>query len=426
MRTIIRNAEFVDAQMEYGKSDLMLRDGIIEGINLDGNADFEYNADGCLVTPAFLDLHNHLREPGQEVKEDLTSGLSAAAAGGYGSVVSMANTSPVVEKPEQVSRLIKKAQEIGKARLYPAAALSRGSLGKQLTDFADLQEAGAVMVTDDGSPVHSGKLMHRACECAKKLDLVIQTHSEDLRLCKDGVIHEGSVSKHLNLPGNPIAAEAVMIYRDCTIAQITGARVHISHISSKQGMQIVELFKEQGTAVTAEITPHHLTLTEDSIYDLGALAKVAPPLRTNEDVEYLREALQRGVVDNIGTDHAPHTRTEKEQDLQQAPFGIANIEVCFPLLYTKLVRTNILTLHALLALFQQGPAKVMGFPIPLLKPGSPADITVIDLANPHVVNSATFQSKAKFSPWEGESLWGWPQATFVRGNQVFKHSPSLE
>jgi dihydroorotase len=398
MRTIIRNAEFVDAQMEYGKSDLMLRDGIIEGINLDGNADFEYNADGCLVTPAFLDLHNHLREPGQEVKEDLTSGLSAAAAGGYGSVVSMANTSPVVEKPEQVSRLIKKAQEIGKARLYPAAA----------------------------SPVHSGKLMHRACECAKKLDLVIQTHSEDLRLCKDGVIHEGSVSKHLNLPGNPIAAEAVMIYRDCTIAQITGARVHISHISSKQGMQIVELFKEQGTAVTAEITPHHLTLTEDSIYDLGALAKVAPPLRTNEDVEYLREALQRGVVDNIGTDHAPHTRTEKEQDLQQAPFGIANIEVCFPLLYTKLVRTNILTLHALLALFQQGPAKVMGFPIPLLKPGSPADITVIDLANPHVVNSATFQSKAKFSPWEGESLWGWPQATFVRGNQVFKHSTSLE
>ena len=425
MRIKISNAHLIDAGKDYGVGDLYLNDGIIEGMNLGGETDESFDARGNVVTPAFIDLHTHLREPGGETKEDLRSGLAAAAAGGFGTVMSMANTTPTVDEPGLVADLIAKAERIGQARLRPAAALSHGLGGKTLTDFAALQAAGAVMITDDGIPVADAHLMRRACEYAAELGLVVQTHSEEPSLRQDGVMNEGRVSQRLGLPGNPVSAEAVMIFRDCELALMTGARVHIAHVSSKRGAQVVEWFKEQGAPVTAEVTPHHLTLTDESLETFDPVYKVAPPLRTREDVDHLRDALKRGVFDSVGTDHAPHTRAEKERDLLTAPFGIANIEVTFPLLYTELVKTGGLELQALLRLLQTGPARVMGWDAPRLKPGSPADLVVLELNTAHEVAPKLFKTKAKFSPWTGRSLWGWPVATWVGGDRVYTRVGAL-
>lgn len=419
MRTLIKNAHLMDTHGDHGVADLMLKDGEIEGRGLELQADRVVDAAGCVVTPAFVDLHAHLREPGQEVKEDLESGLKAAVAGGFGTVVSMANTTPTVDQPELVASLLAKAERLRLARLRPAAALSHGLKGEQMTDFAALQAAGAVMITDDGVPVADGHLMRRACEYAADLGLVIQTHSEEPSLRQDGVMNEGPFSHKMGIPGNPVVAESVMIFRDCEIAHMTGARVHIAHISSRRGLEIVEWFKQQGAPVTAEVTPHHLTLTDESLASFDPVFKVAPPLRTSSDVEYLRAALGRGVIDNIGTDHAPHTLEEKQRDLLHAPCGIANFEVSFALLYTHLVKPGLLTLAQLLYQLQDGPCKVMGWPIPSLDAGQPADLVLLDLKTFFPVNSMTFFSKAKFSPWEGQILTGWPRATFVRGEEVF-------
>ena len=363
-RIRIQNARLHDLYGDHGVHDLYLKDGLIEGLDLDidpgGEVDETFDAGGNLVTPAFIDLHAHLREPGQEQKEDLASGLAAAAAGGFGTVVSMANTTPPVDEPGTVASLIAKAEHLGFARLRPAATLSCGLEGQKLTDFAALRDAGAVMITDDGIPVGDAHLMRRACEYAGELGLVIQTHSEDPGLRQNGVMNEGVVSQRLGLPGNPIAAEAAMIYRDCEIATMTGARVHIAHVSSKRGMQVVEFFKAQGAPITCEVTPHHLTLTDAVLENFDPIAKVAPPLRTAEDVAYLRDAVKRGVVDSIGTDHAPHTRAEKDRDMVGAPFGIGNIEVAFPLFYTELVLGDGLPLGTLLELLANGSCQSYG------------------------------------------------------------------
>lgn len=418
----IKGARLIDSRGDHGIGDLYLEDGRIAGVDLDSAVDEEFDAAGMLLTPAFIDLHAHLREPGEEVKEDLQSGLAAAAAGGFGTVVSMANTDPVVDDPAIVAELIARAERIGLARLRPAAALSKRLAGEALTDFAALKAAGAVMITDDGVPVQDGHLMRRACEYAADLGLIVQTHSEDPSLRAGGVMNEGPLSQRLGLPGNPAAAEAVMIYRDCEVAALTGGRVHIAHVTSERGLRVIEWFKEQGVAVTCEVTPHHLTLTDASLAGFDPLYKVAPPLRSEQDVSYLRAAIARGAIDCVGTDHAPHTHSEKEGDLLEAPFGIANIEVAFPLLYTRLVVGGGLALAVLLDLFQAGPARVMNWPVPTLEAGMPGDVVAIDLETRSRVEPDSFASKARFSPWAGEELTGWPALTCVRGRPVFARS----
>ena len=425
-RTRIENAHLLDAEQDYGVADLSIKDGVLEGLNLGGEADEIVDARGLTLTPAFTDLHAHLREPGQEEKETLATGLAAAAAGGFGTVVSMANTTPVIDDPGLVADLVAKARRLGLARLRPAAALSHGLQGKTLTDFAALKAAGAVMVTDDGVPVHDSHLMRRACEYAAELGLVIQTHSEDASLRQDGVMNEGRVSQRLGLPGNPASAEAIAIFRDCELALMTGAWVHIAHVTSERGMRVLEWFKAQGAPVSCEVTPHHLSLTDDALESFDPVYKVAPPLRTQADLSYLLSAVKRGVVDAIGTDHAPHTRAEKERDLLEAPFGIANLEVSFPLLYTKLVETGELSLQTLLGLLSTGPARVMGWEAPTLAPGKPADLVLLDLATRAPVAPSRFTSKAKFSPWDGWQLAGWPVMTFVDGRRVWARSERLE
>lgn len=421
-RTVIRGGLLMDGTGEHGRHDLYLRDGLIEGVDLGGAVDVEVDAEGKLVTPAFIDLHAHLRDPGQEVKEDLRSGLAAATAGGFGTVISMANTSPVVDEPGIVADLVARANRLRSARLRPAAALSHGLKGELLTDFAALKAAGAVMITDDGIPVADGHLMRRACEYAAELGLVIQTHSEEPSLRAGGVMNEGEVSMRLGLPANPDVAESVMLLRDGEIARITGARVHLAHVSSKRGLQAVEWLKASGAPVTAEVTPHHLTLTDACLETFDPIYKVAPPLRTADDVAYLRSALFTSIVDSIGTDHAPHTRAEKEQDMLSAPFGIANIEQTFALLYTVLVLNGDLPLARLLALLQDGPADVMGWPRPRLSAGAAADIVVLDTKTAAVADPRTLKTKAKFSPWDGEEFSGWPVKTIVAGEVVYSRT----
>ncbi len=428
-RTLFRNAHLVDGTGDHGVHDLYVKDGVVAAWDPDLSpdaVDHEVDAAGRLLTPAFLDLHVHLRDPGQEQKEDLASGLAASAAGGFGTVVSMANTDPVVDEPGLVADLLRRAERTPGARLAPAAALSHGLMGDGLTDFAALKAAGAVMITDDGIPVADSHLMRRACEYAAELGLVIQTHSEEPALRADGVMNEGAVSRRLGLPGNPDTAESLMIFRDGELARMTGARVHVAHVSSKRGMEVAEWLKANGAPITIEVTPHHLTLTDESLTTFDPLFKVAPPLRTAEDVAYLRDALRRGVVDNIGTDHAPHTRAEKERDLLNAPFGISNIEVAFPLLYTQLVLAGELELTTLLHLLQGGPAGVMGWPAPSLAPGAPADLTLIDLERRAPVRGAEFRSKAKWTAWEGWELRGWPSMTMVGGRLEFERASSAQ
>ncbi|HZJ10117.1 MAG TPA: dihydroorotase [Trueperaceae bacterium] len=418
-RVVVRGGDLRDGAGHHGRHDLYLLDGTIEGLDLGGRVDLEVDAEGKLVTPAFLDLHAHLRDPGQEVKEDLASGLAAAAAGGFGTVVSMANTAPVVDDPGIVADLVSRSRAIGKARLRPAAALSRGMRGEQLTDLSALKRAGAVMITDDGVPVADGRLMRSACEYAAELGLVVQTHSEDPSLRADGVMNEGVVSQRLGLPGNPDAAEAVMLFRDGEVARLTGARVHLAHVSSRRGLEVAAWLKASGAPVSVEVTPHHLTLDDEALEGFDPLYKVAPPLRTRADVDHLRRALATPVIDSIGTDHAPHTLAEKQRDMLSAPFGIGNIEVAFPLLYTELVAAGVLPLERLLWLLQDGPARVMGWGAPRLDSGHPADVVVIDLEAVAAVDGGKFASKAKHTPWQGAELSGWPVATLVRGELAF-------
>lgn len=419
-KLVITNAQIHDANGTVEATSLLITDGVITALNPGAVDDATViDAGGKLLTPALIDLHVHLRDPGQEEKETLETGLRAAVAGGFGTVVSMANTNPTVDQPAHVKDLVVRAGDLGLARLRPAAALSHGLAGKTMTDFKALKEAGAVMITDDGIPVADGLLMRKACEYAAELGLVIQTHSEEPTLRADGVMSEGAVSERLGLPGNPVAAEAIMVFRDAEIARLTGCRVHIAHVSSQRAFEVAEWQRETGAPITIELTPQHLTLTDESLGTYDPVFKVAPPLRTATDVQFLRDALARGAVDSIGTDHAPHTRDEKDRDMLEAPFGIANLEVAFPLLYTELVQTGIISLRELINQLTVGPARVMGWHEPRIKVGEVADLALFDIETVRPVNASTFETKAKFSPWEAQELAGWPALTIIGGDVVW-------
>ena len=396
---------------------LIIENGLIKGWNLLAEGEI-IDGNGATVAPALLELHAHLREPGQEVKEDLASGLAAAAAGGYGTVVCMPNTSPVIDAPALVCSLIQKANGLGFARLKPSAALTKGQQGKQLAELALLKEAGACMFTDDGRTNEDARVLRLGLEYAGSLGMVVSVHAEDAALRADGVMNEGAVSEALGLPGNPAAAEAARVARDIEIAALTGARLHIQHLSTARALDLVRGAKQRGIAVTCEVCPHHLTLTDEALRGFDPIYKVAPPLRTRSDADHLMEGLRDGSVDCLATDHAPHTRAEKEQDLLLAPSGIAYIELAFPLMYTRFGET--LGLEKLLDLFTAGPARVMGWTVPTLEAGQPADLVLLDLETVREVVPSSFKSKAKFSPWAGQELRGWPTLTLVGGKVAYR------
>ncbi|MPY66022.1 dihydroorotase [Deinococcus sp. SDU3-2] len=394
-----------------------VENGVIKGWNLPHEGEV-IDGQGGAVAPALIEPHAHLREPGQTQKEDLASGLAAAAAGGYGTVVSMPNTSPVVDDPATVRTLIEKADGLGFARLRPAAALTRGQEGEHLAELAYLKEAGAVMFTDDGRTNEDARVLRLGLEYARSLDMVVSVHAEDASLRAGGVMNEGPVSEALGLPGNPAAAEAARVARDLEIVAQTGARLHVQHLSTARALELVRGAKARGLPVTCEVCPHHLTLTDEALRSFDAVYKVAPPLRTQVDADALLGGLLDGTVDCLATDHAPHTGAEKERDLLEAPFGIAYIELAFPLMWTRFGER--LGLERLLDLMTAAPARVLGWPAPTLEPGAPADLVVLDLDTEREVDPRTFLSKAKFSPWAGETLRGWPTLTVVGGRIAFR------
>jgi dihydroorotase len=380
------------------------------------------DATGLVLCPGFVDLHCHLREPGFEDKETIATGTKAAAIGGFAAVCCMANTEPPVDTTATVGWVREKAKQGGEVAVFPIGCVSKGRKGEELTDMAALVEAGVVALSDDGDPVASSLLMRRAMEHSRDLGLPIIDHCEDKALSGHGIMNEGQTSARLGLEGIPAAAEEVAVARDLILARLTGARLHVAHVSTKGSVELIRRAKEQGISVTAEVTPHHLTLTEEKIAGASSTkssntnAKVNPPLRTKEDVQALIKGLKDGVIDAIATDHAPHTLADKDCGLELAAFGISGFETAFGCLMS-LVHEEEIGLTQLISKLTCEPAKVIGKTDELgtLKTGAPANITIFDPNREWVVNSRDFASKGRSTPYDGCKFRGKVMATIADG-----------
>jgi dihydroorotase len=374
---------------------------------------------GRWALPAFVDLHAHFREPGQEYKEDIASGLAAAAAGGFARVCAMPNTKPVNDTRGITEAMVARAAEVGGPRLHPVGAITRGLEGKELTEMADLRAAGAVAVSDDGRCVRSSALMRRALEYARTFDLPLIQHAEDHALTEGAQMHEGAVSTRLGLRGWPRVAEDIVVARDLLLAEATGARYHLAHVSTAGAIALVREAKSRGLPVSAEVTPHHLMLTHEAVLGYNTLCKVNPPLREQHDVDACRAALVDGTIDAIATDHAPHSGLEKDCEFEEASPGLIGLELVVPVLLA-LVRSGELPLRRFVDALTAAPARVMGFERPALREGAPADVCVVDPERRHTVDAATLRSKSKNSPFVGQSYVGAVELTLVGGALAYR------
>ena len=372
---------------------------------------------GMLLVPGLIDMHTHLREPGQEYKETIESGSAAAAAGGFTAVACMPNTIPCNDTPELVEYILEKAKN-AKTRVFPVGAISKSLAGKELVDFTALKNAGAIAFSDDGRAVMDSSLMSSALKEIKKLGSVAICHSEDILLSSGGVINDGSIAVKLGLKGIPSAAESIMVYRDIALADYTGCHVHIAHVSTSESVLIIKRAKEQGIRVTAETAPHYWSLDEEAVLTYGANAKMNPPLRTKADVQAVRNGLADGTIDIIATDHAPHSIEEKNRKLQEAPFGITGLETALPLALS-LVRDNVLSLGKMISKMTTLPSGIFGLDSGAIKTGALADLTVIDLNYEFIIRPEEFISKSRNSPFAGSKLKGKAIMTFVGGNRVW-------
>jgi len=389
-----------------------------EGLDA-GRADV-VDAARLVVAPGFVDPHAHLCEPGWEHRETIRTGSRAAVAGGYTTVCGMPDTDPVVDDPASVGFIVAEGRRAGGARVYPAAAVSAGCKGKQLTEFGEVVDAGAVAVTDAGRAVESSILMRLALQYAQSFDIPVLAHCEDAELARGGVMHEGVVSTRLGLRGKPAVAEEIGAARDLALAEATGGRLHIQRVSTGAAVNLIRRAKARGVRVTAEATPHHLLLTHDVLANYGTEYKVDPPLRTGSDVETLREALSDGTIDCVATGHAPRHYDEKEQAFDDAPFGVVGLETAFAVLHTRLVLEGGLTLPTLLERMSAGPARALGVEGGTLAPGRAADLVLIDPDAEWTIESAHFVSKARNTPFDGEKVVGRVVRTLVGGETVWK------
>ncbi len=374
---------------------------------------------GALLLPGLIDLHAHLREPGQEGKEDLRSGLAAAAAGGFTDVCAMPNTRPVNDTRFVTEMLVHKARSIGGTRLHPIGAITVGQQGETLTEMNDLKEAGAVAVSDDGHCVTRSDVMRRALEYASTFDLPLIQHAEDHALTKDAQMHEGAVSTRLGLRGWPRVAEDIIVARDVILAEYTRARYHLAHVSTLGAIRIIREAKSRGIAVTAEVTPHHLLLTDASLIGYDTACKVNPPLREDEDVAALREALADGTIDCIATDHAPHGILDKDCELSEALPGMIGLELCVPLML-GLVEKGVFPLSRLVHSLTQGPARIVGLTAARIREGSEASLTLVDPARSWVVAPERLRTKSRNTPFLGQTVKGMVLMTLVAGAIAFE------
>jgi len=418
---LIRRAFLVDPAGRYeGVHDLLVQEGKIVKISkreIKRPAARVLEAEGLYLSPGFIDLHAHLRDPGQTYKEDLESGSRSAAAGGFTTLVCMPNTSPPVDDPSVAHYIRLKAQQVGLCRVLPAGAITKGRKGEELTDFYALKRAGCVALTDDGSPLQDASLMRKALELASQLGLTVLNHAEDASLAK-GAVHEGRVAALLGLTVRPPEAEELLVARDCVLALRTGGRLHLQHLSTRLSVEIVRFFKKLGAPVTAEVTPHHLFLTEEELLKSGPNAKVNPPLRTEEDRRALIEALKDGTIDCIATDHAPHAPHEKKL-LETALPGIIGLQTALPLAL-ELWRQGHLTLREVVALLTLKPARVLNLPYGRLEEGAPADLVLFDPNEEWVLNEETNLSKSRNTPFWGKTLRGRVRYTLLEGRVTYK------
>jgi dihydroorotase len=424
-RLLIKHGRVVDPsqRLDAGLSVLIV-DGKVArlGERIEDKDAQVFDATGLVVAPGFIDAHVHLREPGFEYKETIASGSAAAVAGGFTAVCCMPNTQPPNDNAAVTEFIRARAAEAGLARVYPVGAVSKGLAGEELAEMGEMVRAGAVAFSDDGRPVHNSYLMRRALEYAQLFDVPVVDHCEEPTLVADGVMHEGAVATRLGLRGIPAGAEEVMVARDVVLAELTGGRVHIAHLSTRGGLDRVREGKARGVAVTCEATPHHLALTDqavaDSSYDTDT--KVNPPLRSDDHVSALLEGVLDGTVDCLASDHAPHHADEKALEFDLAPFGVVGLETAVPVTYDLLVRKRKLPLRLFVALWSSNPARLFKLPGGSLKVGSPADLTLLDLEARATINPDRFRSLSRNTPFAGQRLKGWPVATVVGGNVLWK------
>jgi dihydroorotase len=414
-----------------GRFDIALEGDRIRQIGrdlpLDGARVVELPA-SCVVTPGLIDIHVHLREPGQEHKETIATGTASAVAGGFTAVACMPNTDPINDQASVTQFIVKRAAEAALARVYPIGAVSIGSKGEQLTEIGDLHAAGCVAISDDGRPVKTALLMRRALEYASMFRMPVIDHCEDPSLKGDGVAHEGPVATSLGLRGIPGAAESVMVERDISMAEVTGGHVHVAHMSARQSLRAVRDGKARGVAVTAEVAPHHFLLTDALLAERGGYNtnyKMNPPLREAADRDAMIEGLRDGSIDVIATDHAPHHVDEKSLEFDRAPFGIVGLETAVSLCLDRLVHTGVLSLGRLVELLSANPARVLHLPGGTLTEGGPADLTILDPGASVTVQASAFRSRGRNTPFDGWSLKGGVAATIVGGRPVFVNAAVL-
>jgi dihydroorotase len=424
-RLLLKGGRVVDpAQGLDATLDVMISEGTIEevGPRVQARGAQVLEVKGLVVCPGFIDIHTHLREPGREDKETIATGTRAAAAGGFTAVCAMPNTDPVNDTAGITRAIVEKARAEGAVRVYPIGAITRGQKGEELAEYGDLKEAGCVAFSDDGRPVASARVMRRALEYAKAFDLAIIDHCEEPTLAEGACMNEGPVSTVLGLRGQPAAGEAIMVERDVLLAELVGGRVHVAHLSAAASVDAVRRGKARGVRVTAEVTPHHLFLTDEAVRATGydTNTKMNPPLRSEADQEAVLAGLRDGTIDCIATDHAPHTVDDKKVEYDHAANGVVGLETAVALGLDRLVGAGILELPYLVALLTANPARVLGLPGGTLAPGSPADLTLLDLSKKRQVDAARFESRSRNTPFDGWILKGWPAMTIVGGRVAWK------
>lgn len=426
MRLLIANGYLIDpTQGVNGGKDLLIEDGRIAALLGRGEAMPEgaevFDATGLVVAPGFIDLHTHLREPGQEYKETIESGTAAAVAGGWTSVCAMPNTDPVNDNPAVTRFIIEQAERAALANVFPVGAITKGSEGKELAEMGEMKRAGVVAVTDDGRSVPSAGTMRRAMEYARGFDLTVMDHCEDRTLSASGVMHEGSWSLRLGLRGHPALAEELDALRDCALAELTGARIHLAHLSTRGALEAVRRAKEKGARVTCEVAPHHFTLTDEAVKDYDTHTKMCPPLRSTDHLEALLEGLRDGTVDAIATDHAPHHADEKALEYDHAPNGITGLETAVGLALDRLVRPGLVGLERLVELCSVNPARIFKLTDRgTLRPGAWGDVTLLDPDLEWTFDAARSKSKSRNTPFDGWTMRGAAVRTYVAGRLVYQ------